>query len=105
MGFSQLHFAQGAWLWGLLAIPVVLLLYVFLQGAAGAERLERFADRHLLPHLIKSSANARTNVRWTLLLWSLAWLCGVVAMAGPRWGYTQEQTYEPARDLVIVLDL
>jgi Ca-activated chloride channel family protein len=105
MGFSQFHFAQGAWLWGLLAIPVVLLLYVFLHGAEGAERLERFADRHLLPHLIKSSATARTNVRWTLLLWSLAWLCGVVAMAGPSWSYTQEQTYEPARDLVIVLDL
>jgi Ca-activated chloride channel family protein len=105
MGFSPFHFAQGAWLWGLLAIPVVLLLYVFLQGAEGAERLERFVDRHLLPHLIKNSATARTNIRWTLLLWSLAWLCGVVAMAGPRWGYTQEQTFEPARDLVIVLDL
>jgi Ca-activated chloride channel family protein len=26
-------------------------------------------------------------------------------MAGPCWDYTQEQTYEPARDLVIVLDL
>ena len=105
MEFSQFHFAQGAWLWGLLAIPLVLLLYVFHQGAEGAERLERFADRHLLPHLIKNSATARTNVRGTLLLWSLAWLCGVVAMADPRWGYSQEQTYEPARDLVIVLDL
>jgi Ca-activated chloride channel homolog len=105
MGFNQFQFAQGAWLWGLLAIPIVLLLYVFLQGAGGTERLKRFADRHLLPHLIKNSATARTNVRWTLLLWSLAWLCGVVAMAGPRWGYTQEQTFEPARDLVIVLDL
>jgi len=105
MGFSQFHFAQGAWLWGLVAIPMVLLLYVLLQGAGGTERLERFADRHLLPHLIKNSASARANVRGTLLLWSLAWLCGVVAMAGPSWGYTQEQTYEPARDLVIVLDL
>jgi Ca-activated chloride channel family protein len=105
MGFSQFQFAQGAWLWGLLAIPVVLLFYVFLRGTEGAERLERFADRHLLPHLIKNSATARASARGTLLLWSLAWLCGVIAMAGPRWGYTQEQTFEPARDLVIVLDL
>jgi Ca-activated chloride channel family protein len=105
MGFSPFQFAQSAWLWGLLAIPAVLLLYVFLQGGGRTEQLERFADRHLLPHLIKNSATARTNVRWTLLLWSLAWLFGVVAMAGPRWGYTQEQTFEPARDLVIVLDL
>lgn len=105
MGFSPFHFAQGAWLWGLIAIPVVVLLYVFFQSPAGAERLERFADRHLLPHLIKNSATARANFRKPLLLWSLAWLCGVIAMAGPRWGYTQEQTYVPARDLVIVLDL
>jgi len=105
MAFSPFQFAQGAWLWGLLAIPAVLLLYVFLRGGGRTEQLERFADRHLLPHLMKNSATARTNVRWTLLLWSLAWVSGVVAMAGPRWGYTQEQTFEPARDLVIVLDL
>jgi Ca-activated chloride channel homolog len=105
MGFSTFHFAQGMWLWGLIAIPVVLLLYAFFQSPAGEERLERFADRHLLPHLMKNSATARAHARGPLLLWSLAWLCGVIAMAGPRWGYTQEQTYEPARDLVIVLDL
>jgi Ca-activated chloride channel family protein len=105
MGFSQFHFAQGAWLWGLIAIPLVLLLYVFFQSPTGADRLERFADRHLLPHLIKNSAATRANVRRPLLLWSLAWLCGVIALAGPRWGYTEEQTYEPARDLVVVLDL
>ena len=35
----------------------------------------------------------------------MAWVFGVVAMAGPRWNYVDEPTFEVARDLVIVLDL
>jgi len=44
MDFSQYHFAQGAWLWGLLAIPIVPLLYSLLFRAQGTELLKRFAD-------------------------------------------------------------
>ena len=54
MAFSQFHFAQSVWLWGLLGIPVVPLLYSLLYRAQGTELLKRFADRHLLPHLVKS---------------------------------------------------
>ncbi|HEY5338378.1 MAG TPA: VWA domain-containing protein [Rhizomicrobium sp.] len=105
MGFDQFHFAQSWWLWGLIAIPAVLLLHGWLQKADGAERLEPFADRHLLPHLMKSPSATQPKDRKPLMLWAAAWLCGIIAMAGPRWGYTNEPSYEPSRDLVIVLDL
>ena len=64
-----------------------------------------FADLHLLPHLVKNMSVAGKNVRTPLLVWGAAWLCGVIAMAGPRWNYTDQQTFEQAHDLVIVLDL
>ena len=105
MPFSQFHFEQNAWLWGLLAIPAMLLLHALYLRAATGRLLERFADRHLLPHLMKSRGNARRPLPRSLFLWSIAWLCGAVAMAGPRWNYTDEQTFRPAQDLVIVLDL
>ncbi len=105
MASSPFHFAQSGWLWGLIAIPSMLLLYALFQKAEVSALLERFADRHLLPHLVRNQTVAPTRLRRPLLLWSGAWALGVLAMAGPRWGYTDERAYEPARDLVIVLDL
>lgn len=105
MDFSLFHFAQGAWLWGLLAIPVMFLLYVLLYRAESTSLLERFADRHLLPHLVKTPRVAARNIRTPLLLWSAAWVCGIVAMAGPRWSYMDEPTFRAPLNLVIVLDL
>ncbi|HEY5238151.1 MAG TPA: hypothetical protein VIJ62_07205, partial [Rhizomicrobium sp.] len=105
MGFSQFHFAQSAWLWGFLAIPAVPILYSLFRKARSDGLLERFADRHLLPHLVKSRGVAGRNIRASLFLWSAAWFFGVIAMAGPRWNYTDQQTFTSAQDLVIVLDL
>ncbi len=105
MVFSQFHFAQAAWLWGLLAIPVVSVSYFLAHRAEAAELLERFADRHLLVHLLKNSNISGRSIRIPLLLWGAAWACGVLAMAGPRWSYVDQQTFRVAEDLVIVLDL
>ena len=105
MDFSQFQFAQAAWLWGLLVIPFVALLYALFYKTDSAKLLERFADRHLLPHLMKTRNFTGRNVQMSISLWAVAWLCGMVAMAGPRWNYTDVQTFRGAQDLVIVLDL
>lgn len=105
MASSPLHFAQDGWLWGLIAIPVVLFLYAAFQKKRVSALLERFADRHLLPYLLRNPTTTPRQLRRPLLLWSIAWSFGILAMAGPRWGYTDEQVFKPARDLVIVLDL
>lgn len=105
MDFSQFQFSQSAWLWGLLVIPLVILLYILFCKADSAKLLERFADQHLLPHLVKTRTVTGGGVRLSLLLWAVAWLCGVVAMAGPRWSYTDVPTFREAQSLVIVLDL
>ena len=104
--FSQFQFAQAAWLWGLFAIPAVFLLYaLFYRRLASAALLARFADPHLLAHLLKKQ-NAPVRNSWVLLsLWAAAWLCGMLAMAGPRWNYTEQKTFSVSQNLVIVLDL
>jgi Ca-activated chloride channel family protein len=103
--FSHFQFAQPVWLWGLFAIPVVALLYALFYRAEGSKLLERFADRHLLPHLVKSGNATGRTVRTSLVIWALAWVFGALAMAGPRWNYAEVQTFSGTRNLVIVLDL
>lgn len=105
MDFSQFHFAQAAWLWGLPAIPVVWISYSLTHRAEAAELLKHFADRHLLVHLLKNSNISGRSIRIPLLLWAAAWICGMLAMAGPRWSYVDQQTFRASEDLVIVLDL
>jgi len=106
MAFNQFHFIQAMWLWGLLAVPLMLLIHIALHGTnAPANLFERFADRHLLPHLVRRQSPSALHFRRPFLLWSLAWLCGIVAMAGPSWNYTDQQTFKTSENLVIILDL
>ena len=103
---GNFHFAQMRWLWGLMALPLIVPLVLLLgRRAAAGSLLERFADKHLLPHLVRSRAGAARRLSWPLLLWSAAFTCGVLAMAGPRWSFTDTQTFAVPDDLVIVLDL
>lgn len=100
---SGWHFAQPGWLWGLL-LP--LLVWGGLRWRSGKmdDRLARYADPHLLPRVILEGREAPILTRW-FLLWSLLWLLGVVALAGPRFGYTDVQRYRPATRVMILLDV
>ncbi|MCP4041461.1 MAG: VWA domain-containing protein, partial [Gammaproteobacteria bacterium] len=99
-----LHFSEPLWL---LALFAPLLLWWWPQAKksiADLQRLERYAERHLLPHLLKGTLSLGRSRR-RLILWSLLWVLGVVAMAGPRLGFTEVGLYTPGTNLVILLDL
>jgi Ca-activated chloride channel family protein len=103
---DQFHFAQSVWFWGLLVIPVILVLYWLLyMYNARLALLDRFADPHLLPHLLKQGHRRGKLIRLPLFLGAMAWICGIIAMAGPRWNYTDVQAFEAEQDVVILLDL
>ena len=99
------HFAQPVWLWLLLAIlPVALWLW---RSAVKAARgpIHRYADPHLLPHLT-GTREAKTGERWgQFLLWALLWALLAVAMAGPRWDYTERRLFQTGDSLLILLDI
>lgn len=100
-----LQFEQPLWFWGLLAlIPVALWLW---RSSAKAARgpIQRYADAHLLPHLT-GTRELKAVERWSRFLrWSLLWGLLIVAMAGPRWDYTDVRLFHPGNNLLILLDI
>jgi Ca-activated chloride channel family protein len=100
---SGLHFAQPAWFWGLL-LPLLVWGWLRWRKARNEARLARYADAYLLPRLILEEGATLMAAR-SFVLWSLLWLLGMVAMAGPRFGYTDVQRSRPGTSLLILLDL
>jgi Ca-activated chloride channel homolog len=106
MNFSGFQFDDTQWLWMIALIPVVALLYyLFYKAGLALERLKPFADAHLLPHLVKNRRDMHRPALVPLIIWSLIWACGALAMAGPRWDYKDVEAVKPERALVILLDL
>jgi len=103
---NTLHFAEYSWLWGLCAVPAIVLLYaIFFEPGEVVDRLKTFADAHLLPHLIRNRAAMKKSPMAALILWSALWAFGMLAMAGPRWNFIDVEANRPERELVILLDL
>ena len=100
------HFSEPAWLWALLlCIPVALWLLLTRWFSRRNERLQLYADSHLLPHLLgRSEASAGTQWR-RYAYWALIWTLLVLAMAGPRWDFTDVQLFRPGTNLVVLFDL
>ena len=91
------HFEQPLWFLALLGlVPVAIWLW---RSAARAARgpVHRYADPHLLPHLT-GTRELKTQERWgRFLKWSLLWALLVLAMAGPRWDYTDMRLFHPGQ--------
>jgi len=103
---TAFHFSQPAWLWALLlCLPVAGWLVLFRRLTGNNDRIQQYADTHLLPHLLgRSTASLATQwkryARW-VGLWTLL----VLAMAGPRWGFTDVQLFRPGTNLLILMDI
>ncbi len=99
------HFAQPAWLWGLLAILPVAVWLVRSAARAARGPIHRYADPHLLPHLT-GTRDLETNERWgRFVRWSLLWTLLLLAMAGPRWDATDVRLFHPGNNLLVLLDI
>jgi Ca-activated chloride channel family protein len=100
------HFSEPVWLWALLlCIPVALWLYFTRHLGRRNERVRLYADTHLLPHLLGRSEMS-TGMQWRRYThWLLLWALLVIAMAGPRWDFTDVQLFRPGTNLVVLFDL
>lgn len=96
-----MSFGVPHWLWGLLASPVLALLFVRGERAA-AKRLRDFVSPHLLPQLAGMVDHFRRTVRFGLLLLGMG--LAIVALAQPRWGYTYEDVKRKGIDLLVAVD-
>lgn len=102
---TGLHFAQPLWLWGLLAIPLVIAWLMLSAPFRQRGQEVRYADAHLLPYLSGITTTRVVSSRGPLLGWALVWSLLSLAMAGPRWDFRQMNPFEPGADLVILLDI
>jgi Ca-activated chloride channel homolog len=99
------HFARPEWLFALLGLIPVLAWLVFSVVRPSKGPIHRYADEHLLPHLT-GVRELDVNERWSRFSrWSLLWVLLVLALAGPRWDYTDIEAFSPVNDLVILLDI
>ena len=105
MNAEVFHFTQPVWLWALLLVPVVLVWLWFSWPLRRKGQENLYADPHLLPRLIGVNQTERVKRKRPLIIWMLLWLLLVLAMAGPRWDYEQIQAFQPAADMVVLLDI
>ena len=103
---TAFHFSEPAWLWALLLyLPVAAWLLLFRRLAGNNDRIQRYADEHLLPHLLGRST-ASTHTQWKRYArWAGLWTLLVLAMAGPRWDFTDVQLFRPGTNLLILMDI
>ena len=96
-----MSFGAAEWFWGLLAIPVLVVLYVRAEHR-GAQRLREFVSPRLLPQLSGTVNRFRRALRFGLQLFGL--VCAIVSLAQPRWGYTFQDVKRKGLDLLIAVD-
>jgi Ca-activated chloride channel family protein len=104
---AAFHFSHPGWLWALLlCLPVALWLVLARRMLASRnERVQRYADAHLLPHL-QGRSEASTRTQWLRYArWTAMWALLVLAMAGPRWDFTDVQLFRPGTNLVVLFDI
>jgi len=96
----QFHFLRPAWLWLLLALP--LLAWLASRGQGARAQLEKLVDPELLPHLLYGRAQ-RHSVPPVLL--ALGWVLAVLAFAGPSWSRVPQPLYADRAAQVVAISL
>ena len=94
-------FGAPNWFWGLLAVPLLVLLFIRAERRA-AQRLREFVSEILLPTLARTVDRRRRTIRFALVLLGLA--LALTALAKPRWGYTYRDVKRKGLDLVFAVD-
>ncbi|MFZ4776340.1 MAG: VWA domain-containing protein, partial [Terrimicrobiaceae bacterium] len=96
-----LTFGSPLWLWGLLALPVFAALYVWSQFR-GRALVPKVVAPRLREQLAGSVSVVRRAIRGGLILATLA--LALVALAQPRYGFTQQEIKQKGRDIIVAVD-
>jgi len=98
--FDQFHFLRPSWL--LLLIPAGFLVWSVYQRSDSLRAWRRLISPHLLEHLLIREDGE--NSRWRpVYILGLAWLAGILALAGPSWQMQASPFSEDQSALFIVV--
>ena len=96
------RFANDYFLYGLIAIPLILLLYVFVYQKR-AKRLALMGDIAVIDSLVKNRSIRKLWFRF--ILWLLAISFILLGLARPQFGTKLEKVKRKGIDLIIALDV
>ena len=96
-----LTFGSPLWLWGLLALPVFAALYVW-SHFRGRGLIAKVVAPRLREQLAGSVSAVRRIVRAALIILTLGLV--LVALAQPRYGFTQQEVKQKGRDIIVAVD-
>ncbi|MGR9107592.1 MAG: VWA domain-containing protein [Gammaproteobacteria bacterium] len=101
MNLNEFHFLRPEWFWALPFLFLIVLLWVFRSHGPGA--WAKICDDRLLPYILDQRADAYSRVPWLLFL--VASLLAIIALAGPTWERLPAPVFRNESALVILLDL
>jgi Ca-activated chloride channel family protein len=96
-----LTFGSPLWLWGLLALPVFAGLYVW-SHLRGRALVSKVVAPRLREQLAGSVSVARRVIRGIFIVLSLGLV--LIALAQPRYGFTQQEIKQRGRDIIVAVD-
>ena len=99
--FAAFHFLRPEWFHAL--IPAALIFALLRWRQSHHSNWEKVIDPQLLPHILDNPDEKASRSPLTLLL--VAWLLGVLALAGPVWKKISQPAHEREDALVIIFDL
>jgi len=98
----MLRFAHTYYFFGLLAIPVLVMLF-WLFRRWKKQSLARFGQPGMIMRLMPETSGSRLFWKFTLLI--LAYTCLIIALADPQTGSKLEKIKRRGVDLIIALDV
>lgn len=93
------------WPWAFAVLPLPFLLRIVLPRAKqvndAALRVPHLSDYQM----VKNDSYVNRSSRWPLLLYTLAWICLVIAAARPQWTGDTIELPVSGRDLMLAIDI
>jgi len=97
-----MKFAEPYFLWGILALPVLAMLFIW-AWRRRSRLAERFAEAPMLRLIARQADPWMRAVKLSLLLGSLFFL--LLALARPQWGHKMELVERKGLDILLVQDI
>ncbi len=98
----MIRFAHIIYLYGLIVIPVILLLYLLMR-IWKKRALKTFGDSIILNKLFPDVSSSKMT--WKMILFSLAFAMVVIGIADPQVGTKLEEVKRSGIDIIIAIDV
>ena len=83
-------------------IPLIPILFMWWRASQSGDQWQKVCDAHLLSHLLVGKG---TKSKFSLLVFTIAWLIATIALAGPTWKKEPQPILRKEQAAVILLDV